>query len=166
MKDKMQRLSQIKKQIIKLGLHIVDEDFVRPWGGFFRIADSDIKQFILQFFPEMQDQLAQDIHPLSPKILCIQPLKQMSWQYHNRRSEIWKLLDGKAAYKISKNDSEGELNIMKTCEAIIIEQGMRHRLIGLNEWGIIAEIWQHIDANQPSNEVDIIRLQDDYGRLD
>jgi hypothetical protein len=29
---------------------------------------------------------------------------------------------------------------------------------------MIAEIWQHTDAEQPSDEDDMIRLQDDFGR--
>jgi hypothetical protein len=29
--------------------------------------------------------------------------------------------------------------------------------------GIVAEIWQHTDLNQPSDEEDIVRLQDDFG---
>ncbi len=42
-------------------------------------------------------------------------------------------------------------------------KGECHRLVGVNEWGIIAEIWQHTDANNPSNEDDIVRVQDDFG---
>ena len=112
----------------------------------------------------MYASLDQNTQSLSPKILCVQPRKQLSWQYHHRRAEIWKLIEGKAAYKISKSDEEGTLNIMDPGETIVIEQGERHRLIGLNEWGIIAEIWKHTDATQPSDEDDIIRLQDDFGR--
>jgi hypothetical protein len=40
---------------------------------------------------------------------------------------------------------------------------MRHRLIGLDDFGVVAEIWQHTDAI-PSDEEDIIRVQDDFGR--
>jgi len=29
---------------------------------------------------------------------------------------------------------------------------------------MIAEIWQHTDAAQPSDEDDIVRVQDDFGR--
>jgi hypothetical protein len=41
---------------------------------------------------------------------------------------------------------------------------MRHRLVGLGDWGVLAEIWQHTDLQNPSDEEDIVRLQDDYGR--
>jgi hypothetical protein len=37
-------------------------------------------------------------------------------------------------------------------------------LIGLDDWGIVAEIWQHTDESNPSDEDDIVRLQDDYSR--
>ena len=30
--------------------------------------------------------------------------------------------------------------------------------------GVVAEFWQHTDAESPSNEDDIVRLQDDYAR--
>ena len=46
-----------------------------------------------------------------------------------------------------------------------MSQGERHRLVGLKEWGIIAEIWIHTDANHPSDENDIVRLQDDFKRV-
>jgi mannose-6-phosphate isomerase len=49
-------------------------------------------------------------------------------------------------------------------ETITLKQGERHRLIGLDDWGIVAEIWVHTDVNNPSNEDDIVRLQDDFGR--
>ncbi len=52
---------------------------------------------------------------------------------------------------------------MELNKIITLDQGERHRLIGLNEWDIIAEIWKHTDASNPSNEEDIIRLKDDFG---
>ena len=53
---------------------------------------------------------------------------------------------------------------LKVGDKIKLQQGERHRIIGLDDWGILAEIWQHSDVNNPSNEEDIIRLQDDFGR--
>ena len=47
---------------------------------------------------------------------------------------------------------------------IQLDKGERHRLIGLDSWGIVAEIWQHTDPENPSDEDDIVRLQDDFGR--
>lgn len=44
-----------------------------------------------------------------------------------------------------------------------LQQGERHRLIGLKDFGIVAEIWQHTDS-VPSDEDDIVRVQDDFKR--
>jgi mannose-6-phosphate isomerase len=49
-------------------------------------------------------------------------------------------------------------------EILRLEFGERHRLIGLETWGVVAEIWQHIDAAPPSDELDIVRVADDYDR--
>ena len=49
-------------------------------------------------------------------------------------------------------------------DQIILKQRERHRLIGLDDYSVVAEIWQHTDPNNPSDEDDIIRVQDDFGR--
>jgi hypothetical protein len=64
----------------------------------------------------------------------------------------------------SDNDQEGELVHYTEGQTIKLAQGERHRLVGLDADAIIAEIWQHTDASHPSNEDDIVRVQDDFGR--
>ena len=54
--------------------------------------------------------------------------------------------------------------IINEGDQIVLQQGDRHRLIGFNETSVVAEIWQHTDATHPSDEDDIIRVQDDFGR--
>jgi hypothetical protein len=49
-------------------------------------------------------------------------------------------------------------------DQIVLKKGERHRLIGLDNFSVVAEILQHTDANNPSDEDDIIRVQDDFGR--
>ena len=101
---------------------------------------------------------------MSPKILVVAPQKRLSWQYHHRRAEIWRVIQGQAGVKRSDTDTEGELEILNIGDTITLQQGERHRLIGLDSWGIVAEIWQHTDSENPSDEEDIVRLQDDFGR--
>ena len=48
-------------------------------------------------------------------------------------------------------------------DQIKLRQGVRHRLVGMAEYGVVAEIWQHTDKI-PSNEGDIIRVKDDFNR--
>ncbi len=164
LESNIERLKRVHTQLLKLGFEIQSTDFQRPWGGFFVIDPADTKKFIHQFYPELADELTATTLPLSPKILCVAPGQRLSWQFHHRRAELWKLIEGKAAYKKSDTDLEGDINIMELNKTLTLRQGERHRLIGINEWGIIAEIWQHTDATHPSDEDDIVRLQDDFGR--
>ena len=101
---------------------------------------------------------------LSPKILIVKPAARLSWQYHNRRAEIWQVYKGSAGIIISDTDIENEMQVFNERDQIVLKQGERHRLIGLNDYSIVAEIWQHTDKNNPSDEDDIIRVQDDFGR--
>jgi mannose-6-phosphate isomerase-like protein (cupin superfamily) len=153
----------IKNYIEETGFKIIKTDETRPWGGFLVIDEIQSKNFIDTFFPSSaQDILIQN--KLSPKILIVSPGKRLSWQYHFRRSEIWKIIGGEAGVAISNTDEETAALTYKINSVIQLKQGDRHRLIGLDSWGIVAEIWQHTDNKNPSNEEDIIRLQDDYGR--
>jgi len=54
--------------------------------------------------------------------------------------------------------------LLEPGDSVELKQGERHRLIGLDQWGIVAEIWRHTDIENPSDEDDIVRLQDDFGR--
>jgi len=143
---------------------IVQQDMTRPWGGFFVIAEDQASAFAKLFFPNLELSQIQITNKLSPKILVVAPNKRLSWQYHYRRSEIWKIIGGKVGVKTSLTDEEGEIQELTSGAFIQMDKGERHRLIGLDSWGIVAEIWQHTDLNQPSDEEDIVRLQDDFGR--
>ena len=45
-----------------------------------------------------------------------------------------------------------------------ISRTTRHRLEGIDDWAVVAEIWSHTDPAKPSDEADIHRLADDFGR--
>jgi len=147
-----------------LHLNIVTVDDSRPWGGFFVIDENQAEAFINIFFAELDKNEISRGNKLSPKILIVAPGKRLSWQYHHRRAEIWKLIGGRAGVGTSETDEENETTYLSQGDVIRLKQGERHRLIGLDEWGIIAEIWQHTNPKNPSDENDIIRLQDDFGR--
>ncbi len=149
---------------IGIGVHTIDRE--RPWGGFFVIDENDSDKFIQHFFPEINKDDLLEGAKLSPKILLVEPGKKLSWQYHHRRAEIWKLVQGKAAVATSDTDKEKDTQVLNIGDTVKLKQGERHRLIGLDEWGVVAEIWMHTDPNNPSNEDDIVRLQDDFGRQD
>ena len=149
----------------ELGLVVHKTDMERPWGGFFVIDEKDADKFITHFFAEIDKKDLIHGAKLSPKILLVEPGKKLSWQYHYRRAEIWKLIQGSASVAVSDTDEEKEIQILKIGDIIKLKQGERHRLIGTEkEWGIVAEIWMHTDPSNPSDENDIVRLQDDFGR--
>jgi mannose-6-phosphate isomerase-like protein (cupin superfamily) len=147
-----------------IGISVHKTDMERPWGGFFVIDETDAEKFIKYFFPEISQNDLIEGAKLSPKILLVEPGKKLSWQYHHRRAEIWKLVEGKAAVATSNTNVEENRTTLGIGDIIKLKQGERHRLIGLDEWGVVAEIWMHTDPSNPSDEEDIVRLQDDFGR--
>jgi mannose-6-phosphate isomerase len=162
--EKSQVFAEVEIFLSNLHFDIQARDTQRPWGGFFVIRESQSKQFAKNFFPEMRIEDLYMGGKLSPKILVVQPLKRLSWQYHHRRAEIWKSIGATVGVMTSASDAEGDTKELGPGEIIRLKQGERHRLIGRSEWGVVAEIWQHTDAAHPSDEDDIVRLQDDFGR--
>lgn len=162
--DKVTVFEEIRKFLETEKFDIIQEDQTRPWGGFFVINETQASLFAAKFFPHLSLSAIQITNKLSPKILIVSPNKRLSWQYHFRRAEIWKVLAGPVGVKISDTDEEGALKELEADSFIQMNKGERHRLIGLDSWGIVAEIWQHTDPENPSDEEDIVRLQDDFGR--
>ena len=162
-KDKV--FAAVEDHLRSLCFTITARDKNRPWGGFYVIDEGEAEKFAGHYFPEVTKEKLMGIGKLSPKILIVAPEKRLSWQYHHRRAEIWKLIGGDAKLMTSDNDEETETTILETGNIVQLHQGRRHRLIGSeNNWGIVAEIWQHTDAHNPSDEDDIVRVQDDFGR--
>lgn len=133
-------------------------------GWLFVIDEKQAQDFANQYFDGIDVESLKIGGKLSPKILLVAPQARLSWQYHHRRAEIWQVVDGVVGIKRSNTDEEGELKEYNPKDQVKLEQGERHRLIGLDGWGVVAEIWQHTDANNPSDEDDIVRVQDDFGR--
>lgn len=154
----------VEEKLTGQGFTIVTKDDNRPWGGFFVIEENQAQDFADKYFDGINVDELKIGGKLSPKILIVAPQVRLSWQYHHRRAEIWQVVDGTVGIKRSFTDEEGELITYSVNDQIKLQQGERHRLIGLDDWGVVAEIWQHTDANEPSNEDDIVRVQDDFGR--
>jgi len=70
----------------------------KPWGGFIVIDDESTKQFIDTYF---LSQNTDQKDKLSPKILVVEPDKRLSWQYHFRRGELWRVIKGPVGYMSS-----------------------------------------------------------------
>jgi mannose-6-phosphate isomerase len=146
------------------GLQIISKDLSRPWGGFFALDEKEILKFKNLFFHDVELTDSQLNQKLSPKFLLVAPHQRLSWQYHFRRAELWKLISGVSGIVRSETDDQGEILEMNLGNTVSLKKGERHRLVGLDGWGIVAEIWIHSDPNHPSDESDIVRLEDDYSR--
>jgi mannose-6-phosphate isomerase-like protein (cupin superfamily) len=108
---------------------------VRPWGKF-------------RFYPH---RLAAGL-----KIITVRPSRALSLQYHHRRSEFWVVLDAGLEMTLGRRVWR-----LKRGEEIFIPRRTPHRLrcVGRRP-GRVMELWIG-----RSNEADIVRLQDDFGRL-
>jgi mannose-6-phosphate isomerase len=162
--EKKEVFQTVKKFLEYHNFKITNSDENRPWGGFYVIDETQSEKFIDFFFADVTEAKQRSKGKISPKILIVEGNKRLSWQYHHRRAEIWKVIAGEVGVITSDTDKEGDLLLKKKDDIIILKQGERHRLIGTESWGIIAEIWQHTDMNHPSDEQDIVRVQDDFGR--
>ncbi len=163
-KQKTQLFQQTEQQLQQQGFTIDKQDQTRPWGGFFVIDENQAQQFADAYFDDLSVDTLRISGKLSPKMLLVAPNKRLSWQYHHRRAEIWRVVQGPVGVVTSSTDEEGDLKTYQPGETITLRQGERHRLVGLSGWGVLAEIWQHTDATNPSDEDDIVRVQDDFGR--
>ncbi|OQX54870.1 MAG: mannose-6-phosphate isomerase [Candidatus Aminicenantes bacterium 4484_214] len=108
---------------------------IRPWGKF-------------RSFPH---QMANSI-----KIITVNSGASLSLQYHRHRSEFWIVLDPGLEITVGNKIWTPEIN-----EEIFIPAKIPHRIRCRGKKPArIMEIWIG-----DSDESDIVRLQDDYGRL-
>ena len=152
------------EEIESKGFKVVDKDFERPWGGFLVIEESQAQNFSNSFFNGIDVSDLKISGKLSPKILMVKSKSRLSWQYHFRREEIWRVYRGTVGVVVSDTDFEKEMIQLRQGDQIKLKKEERHRLIGLDDWAVIAEIWQHTEKDNPSDEDDIVRINDDYGR--
>ncbi len=108
---------------------------IRPWGKF-------------RSFPHKRAN--------SIKIITVNPGAALSLQYHQHRSEFWVVLDKGLEVTAGERVWEPKKN-----EEIFISSKTPHRLrcVGA-EKARVMEIWIG-----DSDESDIVRLEDEYGRL-
>ncbi|HJS81732.1 MAG TPA: phosphomannose isomerase type II C-terminal cupin domain [Nitrososphaera sp.] len=105
----------------------------RPWGHFERYTLNE---------------------PCTVKMVYLDGGKRLSLQYHNNRSEFWKVIKGPV--KVQLND---DVKVLQTGDSITIPMKAVHRLIGAGTDGVILEI-----SKGEFDESDIVRLEDDYKR--
>lgn len=154
----------IGKYLGDLSIKVTSTDFNRPWGGFFVIDEASTEHFLNQFFPGYSyEEIANGLN-MTPKILVAEPNKRLSWQYHHRREEIWSIVNGPVGVITSETNDQEPVRTVNKGEVVSFGAEVRHRLIGLDTYGVVAEFWKHTDPGNPSDENDIVRVQDDFAR--
>ena len=106
----------------------------RPWGGF--------EQFILN-------------EKSTVKILTINPKQQFSLQFHKKRTEFWRFLEGNAKVTIGRKKFRA-----KKGDEFLIKPKTLHRIEALSKQVKVLEI-----SLGTFNEKDIVRIEDVYGRI-
>jgi mannose-6-phosphate isomerase-like protein (cupin superfamily) len=163
-KDKALVFQQAARILLTKSFKLIELDITRPWGFFLSVDETEAEEFIKEFYDGIKLDGIDPSLPLRPKFLGIEPGKRLSWQYHHRRAEIWHCLAGEFELVTSDTDEEDKRRKVSEGQVVNMPQGMRHRGVGLESWALIAEIWQHTEPDNPSNEDDIVRVQDDFGR--
>jgi len=107
----------------------------RPWGAFYVLQENESYKL---------------------KRIEVNPGERLSYQYHDKRSEVWVIIQG-----------EGELCLddkiikYKSGDTVIIPQGMKHRI---SNTGNVKTIFIEVQTGSYFGEDDIVRIKDDYNR--
>jgi len=107
----------------------------RPWGSFFVIQESTSYKI---------------------KRIEVNSGQRLSYQYHNKRSEVWVIIQGNGV--VTLNDVERKYSAGDT---ILIPQGMKHRI---ENKGAETTVFIEVQTGSYFGEDDIVRLDDDYNR--
>lgn len=117
---------------------IVDyEIFHRPWGFYRTTVMNDYFQ---------------------SKVISVKPKSQLSLQSHNHREELWIIAHGNGIVQIGESRIEARSGMV-----FFIPKGVKHRLTNTDE--MKSMIVTEVQLGDYFGEDDIIRYEDDYGRL-
>lgn len=108
----------------------------RPWGSFFVLSDE--KDFKI-------------------KKIEVNPSKRLSYQFHNKRSELWYILNGEGVVTINEKKTK-----VKKGSVVTIKKLEKHRIEN-NSSEILTFI--EIQTGTYFGEDDIVRIQDDFDRI-
>lgn len=89
------------------------------------------------------------------KIITVNPNSKLSLQSHNKRSEFWKVISGSGVFEINKE----KIDVEEGSEEVV-PTGALHRMVGGEKGMTVLEI-----SFGEFDEEDIVRYEDDYGRV-
>lgn len=136
----------------------------KPWGSYIRLKEKSLPAFIGAYWASSPVKVNVGNNKLDPKILLVAPGSRLSLQYHCRRREYWRVLAGPVKIILGPDGTTLQEATYNTGDTVEIPCGHWHRIAGLAGWSVLAEIWEHTDPENPSDEEDIIRVEDDFSR--
>jgi len=180
-RDRELRFNRIEAEAAGFGLKIMEVNKKpKPWGGFVRFERDSLAAFrraywqkglspywqgVLARVWEAQDREQRELS-LDAKLLLLEPGKRFSLQAHERRSELWRVIEGPVLLVLGNSEEELHDIEMRPGEVVRIRSGQLHRAAApALHWGAIAEFWHHDDPADPSTEDDVLRFADDYDRV-
>jgi mannose-6-phosphate isomerase len=92
------------------------------------------------------------------KRIEVLPGKRLSYQKHSQRAEHWFVVEGTAKVTLDGNDI-----VVATGEAIDIPTGSAHRIENPSTENLV---FIEVQRGSYLGEDDIVRLQDDFGRVE
>jgi len=109
----------------------------RPWGNY---------------------EVLQDTPKFKVKRVEVNPGKRLSLQSHGKRDELWTVVSGRGTAIV-----DGLEVILNYGSTIDIHRGQKHRMINT---GIEPLVFIEVQTGDYFGEDDIVRYQDDYGRVE
>ena len=162
-KDKELRFARQMAEARGFGLDVREVDSTKPWGGYIRFSRASLGAFLSAYWRGIHVKDA-DLD-LDAKLLLVAPGERLSLHAHERRSELWRVLEGPVVVSLGTGEAALEERLMRPVEVVTLPCGHLHRLTAPDDsWGVVAEFWQHENPADPSDESDIVRYADDYGR--
>jgi mannose-1-phosphate guanylyltransferase/mannose-6-phosphate isomerase len=112
------------------------EKVERPWGNYVNLRKED---------------------SFNLKMITVNPLGQLSLQFHNHRAEHWVVVSGEAEVTVDKNISK-----LSSGQHVYIPVNSIHRI--RNPSSLDPLVFIEVQTGTYFGEDDIVRLEDIYGR--
>lgn len=109
---------------------------MRPWGRYDVLADSPTYKV---------------------KTITVEPGKRLSYQRHAQRSEHWFVVQGRGRVTL-----DGVPKDLEAGDAVDVPKGVAHRIENV---GTDQLVFVEVQTGDYFGEDDIVRLDDDYGRV-
>ena len=117
-------------------LSITDNSTVRPWGSY---------------------EILYDGPDCKVKRIIVKPEQKLSLQFHYKRDELWQIISGEGILTIGDQDF-----VLEAQDSMTIFRKQHHRIKNIGKEDLV---FIEIQTGDYFGEDDIVRIEDDYGRV-